>query len=47
MIHHITVAGRASRRRYRQIFDRIGLPKVQINSTRALAEFYRLNGLRR
>jgi len=47
MIHHFTFATRANRERYRQMFGHIGLPKVQINSTRALAEFYRLNGLRR
>jgi len=47
MIRHITVATRASRRRYRRMFGHIGLPKTQINSTTALADFYRLNGLRR
>jgi adenylate kinase family enzyme len=46
MIRHIAVATRASRRRSRNIIDGISLPKVQINSTKALAAFYRLNGLK-
>ncbi|MBO1360308.1 AAA family ATPase [Acetobacter sacchari] len=47
MIRHITVATRANRRRYRQMFEHIGLPKIHISSTSALDNFYRLNGLRR
>jgi adenylate kinase family enzyme len=47
MIRHITVATRANRARYRQMFNQIRLPKVQINSTRALDDFYRSNSLRR
>jgi adenylate kinase family enzyme len=47
VIRHITIATRANRRRYRDMIDGISLPKVHINSTKALAEFYRLNGLRR
>lgn len=45
MIRHITIATRANRRRYRQMFDHIGLPKTHISSTSALDDFYRLNGL--
>ena len=47
MIRHIAIATRSNRRRYRQMFVQIGLPKVQINSMRALADFYRANGLQR
>ncbi len=47
MIRHIAVATRANRSRYRDTIDGISLPKVQINSTKALAAFYRSNGLKR
>lgn len=47
MIRHIAVATRANRNRYRTMIDGISLPKVQINSTKALAAFYRSNGLKR
>lgn len=47
MIRHITVATRASRSRYRRLFGDIRLPKVRLDSPRALADFYRLNGLSR
>ena len=47
MIQHITVATRANRNRYEQMFGNIRLPKVQLNSTSALAEFYCVNGLSR
>jgi adenylate kinase family enzyme len=47
VIHHIVVATRANRSRYRSMIDHISLPKVQINSTKALAVFYRSNDLRR
>lgn len=47
MIRHIAVATRANRARYLNLFDGITLPKVQIKSTRALVDFYRLNGLSR
>jgi adenylate kinase family enzyme len=47
MIRHIAVVTRANRSRYLSMFDGITLAKVQINSTKALTEFYRLNGLRR
>jgi len=47
MIRHIIVATRANRSRYRSMIDSIALPKVQINSAKALAAFYRENDLRR
>lgn len=47
MIRHIVVATRANRSRYRSMIDGISLPKVQIDSTQALAAFYRSNDLRR
>lgn len=47
MIRHIAVTTRANRRRYRDMIDGIRLPRIQINSTDALAAFYRLNGLSR
>ena len=47
MIRHIAVASRVSRSRYRDMFNGISLPKTQINSTKALAAFYRSNGLKR
>jgi adenylate kinase family enzyme len=47
MIRHIVVSTRANRSRYRDMFDGINLPKLQIGSTKALAEFYRASGLTR
>lgn len=47
MIRHIAVATRSNRGRYRRMFEDVGLPKARIGSVRALAEFYRLNGLSR
>jgi adenylate kinase family enzyme len=47
VIRHITVATRANRNRYEQMFSNIRLPKVRLDSTRALAEFYCVNGLSR
>jgi len=47
MIRHISVATRANRSRYREMIDRIGLPKVLMASHGALGAFYRANGLRR
>jgi hypothetical protein len=47
MIHDITVATRAHRSRYEQMFGDIRLPKARLGSTRAMAEFYRVNGLSR
>jgi len=47
MIRHIVVDTRANRTGYRDIIDSIGLPKRHIRSAKALADFYRANGLRR
>jgi hypothetical protein len=38
VIRHITVATGASRGGYRQMFCHIGLPKVQLNFIKALAQ---------
>ena len=40
MIRHIAVTCRANRRRYRQLYEDIGLPKIRLASARALAGFY-------
>jgi adenylate kinase family enzyme len=47
MIRHIAVTTRANRSRYRDMIEGISLPKMQISSTKALAAFYRSNGLNR
>jgi adenylate kinase family enzyme len=47
MIRHILIPTRANRNRYRTMFDNISLPKVQLYSNKAVAAFYRSNGLRR
>ncbi|WP_158747838.1 AAA family ATPase [Acidisphaera sp. L21] len=47
VIHHMTVATRANRSRYERMFDDIRLPKLRLDSARAVAEFYGANGLRR
>lgn len=47
MIRHILGAGRANRRRYRQVFEALDLPKLRLGSARAIAAFYRLNHLAR
>ena len=47
VIHHIIVPTRTHRSRYQQIFEETGLPKVRLHSIKALAGFYRLNGLSR
>jgi adenylate kinase family enzyme len=47
MIRHITVASRLNRHHHHQLFTDVRLPKVRINSARALVRFYRLNGLNR
>jgi adenylate kinase family enzyme len=47
VLRHIIVATRANRGRYEQMFSNIRLPKVRLDSTRALAEFYCMNGLSR
>jgi adenylate kinase family enzyme len=45
MIHHIAVTTRANRKRYQHLFDDIRLPKIRLSGTKALAKFYRANGL--
>lgn len=45
MVRHIAVVARANRGRYRRVFDVVRLPKLRLDSTRALAGFYRGNGL--
>lgn len=47
MIRHIAGATRANRKRYRAMFDDIDLPKVYIDTSRSLANFYSMNGLSR
>ena len=47
MIHHIAITTRANRRRYRELFDRINLPKVMLATTRELTRFYHSAGLDR
>lgn len=47
VIHHITVSTTRNRSRYEQMFVNLTLPKVRLDSTRALADFYRANSLTR
>jgi adenylate kinase family enzyme len=47
MIHHIVVTTRKNRRRYKEMFDRIGVPKVRLSTAREIARFYRSEGLHR
>jgi adenylate kinase family enzyme len=47
MLHHIAIATRADRVRYRRRFEDIALPKVLLASPRAIDAFYRENDLRR
>ncbi|WP_131115613.1 AAA family ATPase [Lichenihabitans psoromatis] len=47
VIHHISGATRANRIRYETMFGDIRLPKVRLDSTRAIAAFYRVNGMSR
>lgn len=47
VIRHIVVTTRANRSRYRSMIAGISLPKVQLNSTKALAGFYHSNDLTR
>lgn len=47
MLRHIAITTRANRRRYRAMFDTIALPKLWLGDAAALADFYRLEGLRR
>jgi adenylate kinase family enzyme len=45
MIHHIAVATRKNRKGYKQSFDRIDLPKIELATPQALGHFYRSEGL--
>lgn len=47
VLHHIAVTTRVNRSRYEKMFGGILLPKVRLDSKRALAEFYMVNGLSR
>lgn len=47
MIRHIAITTRVNRRRYEGLFGTVDLPKIRLASPRALADFYRANGLRR
>jgi hypothetical protein len=47
LIRHIAITSPANRRRYKALFDRIDLPKIGLASPRALADFYRAEGLGR
>jgi adenylate kinase family enzyme len=41
MIRHIATTTRANRKRYRDMFDRITLPKIMLATPRELTHFYR------
>jgi len=45
MIRHIAVATRKNRRRYKEMFDRISLPKIRLATAREIARFCRSEGL--
>jgi adenylate kinase family enzyme len=47
MIRHIAVTTRENRRRYKEMFARISLPKVRLATARELARFYRSERLDR
>ncbi len=47
MFRRIVGATRSNRRRYRQMFGELRLPKLWLGSPRAIAAFYRLNNLAR
>jgi adenylate kinase family enzyme len=47
MIHHIAVTTRANRRKYREMFERIDLPKIKLMTLREQARFSRAAGLDR
>lgn len=47
MLHHIIIATRAKRARYRRMFEDITLPKALLASPGAIDAFYRENELRR
>lgn len=45
MIHHIAVATRKNRRKYREQFNRISLPKISLLTPASIARFYRSENL--
>lgn len=47
VIRHIAGATRTNRSRYQHLFSEIDLPKVRLDSSKSVAEFYRLNSLSR
>ena len=47
MIRHIAIVTRENRRRYKELFDRISLPKIRLATTRELEQFYRSEWLGR
>jgi len=47
MIRHLLGTTRVNRERYKRMFRDSSLPKVQLASSEALDEFYRVNGLMR
>lgn len=47
MIRHIAVTNRANRKKYREMFERIDLPKIKLMTLREQTRFYRAAGLDR
>jgi adenylate kinase family enzyme len=47
MVRHIVITTRKNRRRYAEMFEQVGLPKIKLMTSRRLAEFYRAEGLSR
>jgi adenylate kinase family enzyme len=47
MIRHIAVTTRQNRRRYKEMFDHISLPKVRLSTAREIIRFYQSKGLGR
>lgn len=45
MIRHITVATPPNRQKYVEMFERVSLPKIRLDTTRELHRFYRTEGL--
>jgi adenylate kinase family enzyme len=45
MIYHISITTRENRRRYKEIFEHITLPKVRLSTAREIARFYSSEGL--
>jgi len=47
MLRHIAGPARKNRRRYAEMFDRTDLPQIRLSTSRAIARFYRSEGLSR